>query len=119
MSLTISTKTYNQDRIAPDAITYTGPANTLSIKDTIELKRVYPKPVKGFPGVARPSIKTVKTVLLADGVTYADVNLVTTGSLPVGISDADAASIIADHNSALALEVAGTTKVIKNLDITY
>lgn len=118
MSLTISTKTYNQDRIAPDAVLYTGPANTLSLKDTIEYKRVYPKPVKGFAGVARPSIKVVKTVYLVDG-TYQDANLFAGGSLPVGISDADATALIADLVSALTLESAGTTKIIKNLDITY
>jgi hypothetical protein len=119
MSLTISTKTYSQDRIAPDAVSYAGPANTLSSKDIVELKRVYPKPVKDFAGVARPSIKTTRTCTLADGVTKVDAILMTSGSLPVGISDADASSLIADHLSMLTLENAGTTKVIKNLDITY
>lgn len=118
MSLTVSTKTYSQDRIAPDVISYTGPANTLSNKDVIELKRVYPKPVKDFAGVARPSIKTVRTCTLADG-SLVDAILLTSGSLPVGVSDADLSSLIADHQAMLALENAGTTKVIKNLDITY
>ncbi len=119
MSLTVSTKTYNQDRISPDSILYTGPANTLSISDTIELKRVYPKPTKDFAGVARPTIKLVKTVTLVDGVTKADAIVTFSASLPVGITDADASAVIADMSSLAALEVAGTTKVLKNLDITY
>lgn len=119
MSLTISTKTYNQDRISPDAIAYTGPAHTLSVSDVLELKRVYPKPVKGFAGVARPAAKLTKTVTLADGVTKAEAIMTVSASLPVGISDADVATMYTDLNSLLALEVAGTTKLMKTLDITY
>jgi len=118
MSLTISTKTYNQDRISPDAITYTGPANTLSVSDTLELKRVYPKPVKGFAGVARPAAKLTRTITLADG-TNVEAIMTVSASLPVGIADAEVASMYTDLNSLLALEIAGTTKLMKTLDITY
>lgn len=118
MSLTVSTKTYNQDRITPDAIVYTGPANTLSIKDTIELKRVYPKPTSTFAGVARPAAKLVRTVTLADA-TKADAIITISASLPVGIATADVDAMVDDAVSLLALEAADTTKLMKNLDITY
>jgi hypothetical protein len=118
MSITISTKAYNQDRIAPDSIAYTGPANTLSVSDVLELKRVYPKPVKGFAGVAKPQAKITRTVTLAD-TTTAEAILTVSASLPVGIADADVASMIADASSLLALETANTTSLFKKLDITY
>lgn len=118
MSVILSTKSYNQDRIAPDSIAYAGPANTLSTTDVLELKRVYPKPVKGFAGVAKPQAKITRTVTLADATT-AEAILTISASLPVGIADADVTSMIADASSLLALETAGTTSLFKKLDITY
>jgi hypothetical protein len=118
MSITVSTKSYNQDRITADAITYAGPANTLSVSDFLEIKRVYPKPVKGFAGVAKPQEKLTRTVTLDDGTT-ADAILTISGSLPVGMSDSDITALLTDGKDVLALEVAGTTSVFKKLDITY
>jgi len=119
MSITVSTKTYSAARTQPDAVLYTGPANTLSIQDTIELKRVYPKPVLNNAGVARPAIKLVRSVLMPDGLTRKDMIMTLSGSIPVGTSDADIASGVADVGSLVALEVAGTTKVMKTLGISY
>lgn len=86
MSLTVSTKTYNEFRQQPDAIAYAGPANTISSKDLIELKRVLPKPTATFAGVARPNVKFVQTQDLGDQSVDAIVNV--TGSLPVGMTSA-------------------------------
>jgi len=119
MPITISTKTYKAARTTPDAVTYTGPGNTLSIKDTIELKRVYPKPVTGFAGVARPAYKQVRTVTLADGITKADAIYNQSGSFPVGMTDADIAIMLADAASYLALEIANTTALNKKLEVVY
>lgn len=118
MPLTVSTKTYNQDRIAPDVISYAGPANTLSITDILEMKRVYPKPVKGFAGVAKPQEKLTRTVTLADA-TKSEAILTISASLPVGIADVDVTALLTDAKDLLALEIAGTTSVFKKLDITY
>lgn len=117
MSLTISTKTYNQDRIAPDAITYAGPANTVSVQDVLELKRTYPKPTKDNPGVARPYAKLSRSVTIGD--TSQKLILTLSGSIPVGTSSADITSVLTDMGSLIALEVAGTTKLAQSLDITY
>lgn len=85
MSLTISTKTYTEYRQQPDAIAYAGPANTISNKDIVELKRVMPKPVGAFAGVARPNVKFVQTQDLGETNVDAIVNV--TGSLPVGMTN--------------------------------
>jgi hypothetical protein len=118
MSITVSTKTYTADRTSPDAIVYAGPSHTISNSDIIEMKRVYPKATKDFAGVARPSIKISRTVTLADA-SKATAILSITGSLPVGTADSDLNSLIADCVDVLQLEEAGTTKICKNLDITY
>lgn len=119
MAVTLSTKAYNQDRISPDSIVYAGPAQTLSVTDQLVIGRVYPKPVGDFGGMARPSIRLVRTVTLGAGPEVALASLTITGALPVGISGTDIDSLIADAVDMLQLEEAGTTKVSKNLDITY
>lgn len=118
MAITLNTKSYNSDRVTPDSVTYSGPAHSFTMKDTVELKRVYPKATKEFRGVARPSIKTVRTVTL-DNDSTGDVILLTSGSIPVGIRPADLAAVIDDHNAALALEESGTLNVFNKGDISY
>lgn len=118
MSLTISTKTYTADRAYPDSVMYMGPANTLSIRDSIEYKRVNPKPTASDPGKAKPGIRIVRTVTCADNVKR-DAILYISGSLPVGISDTDIGLLLTDGKDALALEVANTTSCFKKLKISY
>lgn len=118
MAILLNTKSYQSDRVTPDSVTYAGPAHSFTTKDTVELKRVYPKATKEFRGVARPSIKTVRTVMLDNGTT-SDVILLSSGSIPVGISPADLACVIDDHVAALALEKAGTLSVFTKGDISY
>lgn len=120
MAVTLSTKAYNQDRIGPDTISYAGPANTLSVQDLLVLSRTYPKAVGSFGGMARPGFRLVRTVVLnADPATTALASLTISGAIPVGTAEADINSLIADAVDLLQLEEAGTTKVIKNLDITH
>lgn len=107
MALTINTRTYNTDRVLPDAVTYVGPAHTLSANDKFELKRVLPKPTKDFAGVAKPSLKQTKAVVI-DAVSgaKADVIFTLSASLPVGVAAADVDASFADFVSAC-----GTTAV--------
>jgi hypothetical protein len=58
----INTRTYNVDRVQPDAVQYTGPANTITLKDRFEMKRAYPKASGTYLGVAKPQAKLTKTV---------------------------------------------------------
>lgn len=91
----LNTRTYTPNRVQADSVGYAGPANTLSITDTLELKRQFPKPSGVFLGVAKPVAKRVKTVTLAQGGT-ADAIMMLSGSLPVGIAAADVDALLAD-----------------------
>jgi hypothetical protein len=100
----------------PDAVAYTGPANTLTTKDTVEFKRVMPKPTSTFKGVARPTFKQVKTVEInATTGETADAIVQLTASLPVGMTDAAIDAFLAD----LAAFAASTpaADLFKKLDI--
>lgn len=93
----LNTRTYTVDRTNPDSVKYVGPANTLSVSDTLEMKRVYPKPTATFAGVARPTAKRVKTVTLnGDAATVADYIISVSGSMPVGMAEADIDAGLAD-----------------------
>lgn len=103
----LNTRTYSQDRVNPDSVKYTGPANTLTITDTFEMKRVYPKPTSTFAGVARPTAKRVKTCTLnGDAATTAEAILNIGGSLPVGMADADVDALLADGAAFLGSDQA-------------
>lgn len=118
MSITLSTKSYSQDRISPDAIVYSGPAQTFTVKDNVEVKRVAPKPTKDFRGVSRPQYKITRTVDL-DDATKKDAILTIGGSLPVGMTPAALSSLVADAVDLLQLEEAGTHQLFAKNDITY
>lgn len=93
----LNTRTYAEDRTNPDSVRYVGPANTLTISDTFEMKRVYPKPTATFAGVGRPTAKRVKTVSLnGDASTPGDIIVQLSGSIPVGAAGADVDGILAD-----------------------
>lgn len=97
MALTYNTRSYTEHRNTPDSIMYAGPANTLTLKDYLSLGRVLPKPTASFAGVARPSIKQVKTVTV-NSVTgeTADMIYTVSASIPVGALAADIDALHAD-----------------------
>jgi hypothetical protein len=111
----INTRTYNVDRVQPDAVQYTGPANTITLKDRFEMKRAYPKASGTYLGVAKPQAKLTKTVTV-NAVTgaVADRILNIGGSVPVGTSDADIA-MLADGAAFLASSEA--LALFKALDV--
>lgn len=112
----INTRTYNPDRTLPDAVTYTGPAHTITLKDKFEMKRVYPKPSGTFLGVAKPNAKQTKTVTV-NAVTgaVADAIINIGGSIPVGMSSADVDALLSDAAAFLASNDAKS--LFKSLDI--
>jgi len=121
MSINLSTKTYDANRTLPDSVTYVGPANTLSNIDIVELKRVYPKAGTGtVKGVARPTHRIARDVVV-NAVTGETATAYFNGalSLPVGITDAAVAALIADIVDLYQLEEAGILKVASRLDISY
>lgn len=111
-----NTRTYAVDRVQPDSVAYAGPAKTLTDKDDLVLSRIYPKPTSAFAGVAKPSVKRSKTVVVNSALgTKADAIVRFEGSLPVGISDADVDALLADFASWLA--TADAKALFKTLDI--
>jgi len=118
MSITLSTKVYNQDRISPDAIVYNGPAHTFTNKDVVEYKRVNPKATKDFRGVSRPQIKISRTCTL-DDASKKEAILTISGSLPVGMTNSDVMALVADAVDAMQLEESSGTALFLKNDITY
>lgn len=112
----INTRTYGIDRIQPDAVSYTGPAHTITLKDRFEMKRVYPKASGLFLGVAKPAAKLTKTVTVnaVSGAT-ADSIFNISGSIPVGMTSADIDAMLADAAAFLASNDAKA--LFKSLDI--
>lgn len=117
MSLVINTIAYKLDRVLPDTNTYAAPGHTFSTVNKVEFKRVYPKAGSdGFAGVSRPLIRVTRSVV-TNTVTgeRRDAILTIGGSLPVGMSSADIATLLAD-GAALAAHAA-VLELFQKLDI--
>ena len=95
MSITLNTKTYSSYRTQADSNQLSGPANTVSVKDTPTLRRQFPKVTKDSAGVGRPGVKVVKTLTLADG-TRKDMIIDVSGSVPAGAVEADVLAVLDD-----------------------
>lgn len=103
MSITLNTKTLTSYRTQADQNQLAGPANTVSVKDTLTLRRVFPKVTKDSAGVGRPGVKVVKTLILADG-SKKDMIVDVSGSIPSGAADADVLAVLDDVADFLALQ---------------
>lgn len=119
MSIVLNTKSYEADiAISPNQVPYKGPANTLSVKDRMDLYRVDPKGTATFSGVGRSRAKIVRTLTLTDAKTVtgdaiADISV----SVPVGATAANIDSL-ADDIGAFTSSAAFKL-LLKNLDITH
>lgn len=101
MTVTVNTKAYSFDtNTTPDIGRHTGPSQTFSAKDYLDLKRTAPKPNGDFLGVARSGAKFVRTVTLASGET-ADAIAEASFSIPVGMAEADVDSLRDDLGDLL------------------
>jgi len=98
MTITINTKAYNADAAtSPNSVPYNGPAQTISIKDRLELARTPPKGNTVYSGNARARAKLTRTLALTGAKTssadaIADLNV----SVPVGSSDANVDTVCDD-----------------------
>lgn len=118
MTLTVNAKTYTADAIQKDSVGYTGPANTLSVKDQIRLARVAPKPTNLLSGVARAEAKLTRTLTLTGALTTSHDAILTIGvSVPVGALAADIDAMLNDMGSSLAS--ASFKTLVKNQTINY
>lgn len=115
MALTINTKTYSPFRTQADSNQFAGPANTVSVKDTLTLRRQFPKVTKDSAGVCRPGFKVVKTLTLKDG-SQKDMILDVSGSVPAGAVSADILAVLSDGAAFAASQDA--QDLFAKLDIT-
>lgn len=117
MAITLNTLAYNQDAFMnPNKVQYTGPSNTFQDKDLLSLGRTAPKATATSEGVARSSVKRVKTITLADG-TRKDAIIEVNCAFPVGTSNATIDAMRDDVGDFLIGTEAGT--LLKNHDLTY
>lgn len=104
MTITLNTKPYSPFRTQADSNQLAGPANTVSEKDLVTFRRVFPKVTKDSAGVGRPGIKVVKTLTLADGVTKKDMIIDISGSVPSGAVSEDVLRVLDDAYDMLGTQ---------------
>jgi hypothetical protein len=103
MSLTINAKSFATESTGPNFGQYSGPANTLSVKDLLRLARTMPKPTVDFSGVGRIQSKFVRTLTLTGALTTSHDAIFDHGiSIPVGAASADIDSIVNDYAAWVA-----------------
>lgn len=100
MPLTINTKTFTADATEKDAVTYVGPLSTVSVIDSVMLRRSRPKPTTTNSGVAKAFVKQMRTVTLTGALTPTSVASANVDvSIPVGMSDTDVDTLCTDLGS--------------------
>jgi hypothetical protein len=103
MSLTVNAKSYTADGYSNNAVSYVGPAHTVSVKDDLRVGRVLPKPTSIFSGVARQSFKLTRTHTLTGALTTVGDSISDfSTSIPVGASAADIELICTDLGAFIA-----------------
>lgn len=103
MPLVINAKTYTADSIEKDAITYVGPASTVSVIDSMMLRRSRPKPTATNSGIAKAFVKAMQTVTLTGAVTPTSVVSANVDvAVPVGMADAAVDAFCTDLGSYIA-----------------
>lgn len=119
MSILIDTASFTLDSAAPNMVKYVGPGHTFSAVNALDLSRVYPKAGKnGDRGVARPDARFEQTVVVnaVTGETRQAI-LRLSGSLPVGITEADILALVLRCQKFL--ETAEGKAVFTKLDINH
>lgn len=102
MTITVNTKPYNLDVASGNSARFIGPNHTFQNVDVLVFARTAPKPTKDFAGVSRASVKLTRTVAIG---TDARANISLGGdnhSIPVGASQADIDTALADYAAILA-----------------
>lgn len=115
MTLTVNALTYNVDsQRSPDIVRYSGPSNTLSTKDYIDLYRTSPKPTATFAGVGKAEAKLTRT--LTDGADVVGTGILQVQtSFPVGASSTEMQAMVDDLAAWLATSAA--TDLFLNHDV--
>lgn len=118
MSLSVNTKTYNLFAVAPNLVGYSGPANTSSVKDRINIGRTAAKPTSTFSGVVRSDCKLTRTLTLTGALTpTGDGILEIKTSIPVGAAAADIDAFLDDMGAFLASATYKT--IVKSSQVNF
>lgn len=118
MSLTVNTKTYTADSFQKDVVRYVGPANTVSVKDFVQLARTAPKATAVFSGMGRTEAKLTRTLTLTGALTPTGDSILTVQiAVPVGAASADIDALCNDAGSYLS--GASFKTLVKNQQISY
>jgi len=103
MSLSINSKTFTRESGGPAFTQYSGPVNTLSVKQLLRLARTMPKPTSVFSGVGRTQAKYVQTLALTGMLTPTHEGIIDCSmSFPVGAASADVAGMVTDFAALVA-----------------
>jgi len=104
MAIVVNTKSYARDVLATgSSVPYIGPANTVSIKDKLDLARVPPKPTSTFSGVARSEGKLTRTAVLTNAKSPTWDAIAKAGvTFPVGMSTTDMDTFLTDFATFVA-----------------
>jgi len=118
MSLTINSKAFATESTGPNFGQYSGPANTLSVKDLLRLARTMPKPTSVFSGVGRVQSKLSRTLTLTGSLTPTHEGILDMScSIPVGAASADIDSLVNDYAAWVAH--ASFKTMLKQLLVVY
>lgn len=118
MSWTFNTKVFTADGSTANSVLYAGPAQTVSLKDSLKLARTAPKPTSVFSGVARTQVKQTRTLTLTGALTPSHEAIIDcTVSIPVGYAGADVDALVNDFAAAVAH--ANFKTIVKNQLLTY
>lgn len=103
MSLTFNTKTYTADSFSADAVSYNGPAKTMTVIDTLKLAKSQTKGSATFSGVVRVNDTLSRTLTLTGalsptGLAYAKIEV----QVPVGAASADVDALLNDFGALVS-----------------
>lgn len=103
MALSINAKSYTADSFQKDIVAYSGPSNTVSVKDIARLARTAPKPTAAYSGTGRTQAKLTRTLTLTGALTATgDAILEINVGVPVGAASADVDTLLNDMGAYLA-----------------
>lgn len=113
-----NSKTYSLDSLTSNAATYSGPQQSLSLRDQLVLSRQRIKTAASYSGNSRGNATLARTVSLTNAATPTGVAaLACDNTIPVGTSSADVDVLIADFRGFVASDEFATW--VKSRAVNY
>lgn len=102
MSLTVNTKTYDEDSPLAGGKRYTGPAHNLNVLDMADLKRTLPKPTADSLGNLRGQLKATRSLTDGTNVLSSPALLDVQWRIPVEAQGTEIDTLIDDYAAFIA-----------------